>query len=220
MRQIAQKIGVVDDIAYQTNLLALNAAIEAARAGQHGKGFAVVAAEVRKLAERSQTAAREIGALASESDTLAARAGSLLDGVLPEIRRTAELVGEINATGREQSAGIGQIKSAVEQLSQSTQGNAASAEELSATAEEMNNHARRLSQLLDSFRIDTSNGHSQAQAPLLVDVIRRAEPASTAPPAKVDMPKTTRTPVPLPPLHAGLPSHPAKDVDETKFVKF
>ena len=222
MRQIAQKIGVVDDIAYQTNLLALNAAIEAARAGQHGKGFAVVAAEVRKLAERSQTAAREIGALASESDTLAARAGSLLDGVLPEIRRTAELVGEINATGREQSTGIGQIKSAVEQLTQSTQGNAASAEELSATAEEMNNHARRLSQLLDSFRIDTSNGLASTKP-------AKANPAEPARApnrlaAALVTPKTMEAtrPVAAPPpaVHGPLHSHPARDVDETKFVKF
>ncbi|MFL6697720.1 MAG: methyl-accepting chemotaxis protein, partial [Vitreoscilla sp.] len=123
MKQIAQKIGIIDDIAYQTNLLALNAAIEAARAGEHGKGFAVVAAEVRKLAERSQVAAEEIANVASSSVELAEKAGRLLDTIVPNIRKTSDLVQEITAASEEQSSGVGQINSAIVQLSQTTQQN-------------------------------------------------------------------------------------------------
>ncbi|WP_040277936.1 methyl-accepting chemotaxis protein, partial [Xanthomonas citri] len=146
MKQIAQKIGIIDDIAYQTNLLALNAAIEAARAGEHGKGFAVVAAEVRKLAERSQVAAQEIGEVASSSVELADRAGRLLDSIVPSIKRTSDLVQEISAASEEQSSGVSQINSAVVQLSQTTQQNASASEELAATAEEMSAQAEQLQQ--------------------------------------------------------------------------
>ncbi|WP_295990909.1 methyl-accepting chemotaxis protein [Rugamonas sp.] len=152
MKQIAQKIGIIDDIAYQTNLLALNAAIEAARAHEHGKGFAVVAAEVRKLAERSQVAAREIGEVASNSVELAEQAGLLLDTIVPAIRKTSELVQEIAAASDEQSSGVRQINSAVGQLSQTTQLNAASSEELAATAEEMSAQAEQLDVLMAMFK--------------------------------------------------------------------
>ena len=154
MRSIADKIGIVDDIAYQTNLLALNAAIEAARAGEHGKGFAVVAAEVRKLAERSQVAAQEIGELAGSSVKTAERAGALLEEIVPSIRKTAELVQEITASSEEQSAGAGQINIAMSQISQTTQQNASASEELSATAEEMNSQAEQLQRLVAQFRLD------------------------------------------------------------------
>jgi methyl-accepting chemotaxis protein len=152
MKQIAQKIGIIDDIAYQTNLLALNAAIEAARAGEHGKGFAVVAAEVRKLAERSQVAALEIADVATGSVNLAEKAGELLGRIVPSINKTCDLVQEISAASSEQSAGIGQINTAVTQLSQTTQQNAAASEELAATAEEMGNNAAALLQSMSFFK--------------------------------------------------------------------
>ncbi len=159
MKSIAAKIGIIDDIAYQTNLLALNAAIEAARAGDHGKGFAVVAAEVRKLAERSQVAAQEIGQVAGNSVSLAEHAGKLLDEIVPSIKKTSDLVQEITAASKEQALGVGQINSAMSQLTQTTQQNAASSEELAATAEEMTGQAEQLQQLMGFF----NTGHGGAQ---------------------------------------------------------
>ena len=152
MKSIADKISIVDDIAYQTNLLALNAAIEAARAGEHGKGFAVVAAEVRKLAERSQVAAQEIGALAGSSVTMAEKAGKLLDEMVPSIKKTSDLVQEIAAASSEQSSGVGQINGAMGQLNQATQQNASASEQLAATAEEMGGQAQQLQELMGFFK--------------------------------------------------------------------
>ena len=154
MKQIADKIGIIDDIAYQTNLLALNAAIEAARAGDHGKGFAVVAAEVRKLAERSQVAAQEIGQVASSSVRLAEQAGQLLGEIVPNIQRTSDLVQEITAASQEQSSAAGQINIAMGQMNQITQQNASASEELAATAEEMNAQASQLQELIGYFRFE------------------------------------------------------------------
>jgi len=162
MKAIADKIGIVDDIAYQTNLLALNAAIEAARAGEHGKGFAVVAAEVRKLAERSQVAAQEIGDLASSSVKQAERAGSLLQEMVPAINRTSDLVQEITAASNEQTNGVAQINQAMMSLNQQTQQNAAASEELAATAEEMSGQATMLNNAMAFF--DTGSGRPSARA--------------------------------------------------------
>jgi len=153
MKAIADKIGIIDDIAYRTDLLALNAAIEAARAGEHGKGFAVVAAEVRKLAERSQIAAQEIGELAANSVATAESAGSLLETMLPSIRKTADLVREIAAASEEQSTGAGQITVAMGQLNSVTQQNASLSEELAATAEEMGAQAENLKDLMSQFAV-------------------------------------------------------------------
>jgi methyl-accepting chemotaxis protein len=153
MKQIAGKIGIVDDIAYQTNLLALNAAIEAARAGEHGKGFAVVAAEVRKLAERSQVAAQEIGALAAGSVDKAEQAGKLLDEIVPSINRTSKLVQEIAASSQEQSSGIAQIDTAMSSLTHTTEQNASSSEALASTAEEVSAQATRLQELIGFFKV-------------------------------------------------------------------
>jgi len=153
MKQIAQKIAIIDDIAYQTNLLALNAAIEAGRAGEHGKGFAVVAAEVRKLAERSQVAAEEISRLASGSVELAERAGKLLDTIVPSIMKTSDLVMEIAAASAEQNSGVGQINGAIGQISQAVAQNAAASEELASTSQEVSAQAMELQSTMGFFQL-------------------------------------------------------------------
>jgi methyl-accepting chemotaxis protein len=154
METIAAKITIVQEIARQTDLLALNAAVEAARAGEHGRGFAVVASEVRKLAERSQAAAAEISTLSASSVKTAQEAGQMLERIVPDIRRTAGLVGEISSATREQDVGAAQINQAIQQLDQVTQQNAAASEEVSATASELNAQADRLSDAISFFRLN------------------------------------------------------------------
>jgi len=164
MKSIAEKIGIIEEIAYQTNLLALNAAIEAARAGEHGKGFAVVATEVRKLAERSQKAAGEISGVATQSVKIAERSGQLLIELVPAIKKTADLVQEVAAASQEQSTGVAQINKAMAKVDQVTQTNASAAEELASTAEEMNGQAESLQALIGSFQLNGGHGSGRAKA--------------------------------------------------------
>ena len=157
MRIIAQKISIVQEIARQTDLLALNAAVEAARAGEHGKGFAVVASEVRKLAERSQAAAAEISSLSGETVQVATEAGEMLNRLVPDIRKTAELVSEISAACREQDIGASQINEAIQQLDKVTQQNSGASEEMSATSEELAAQAEELQASIAFFKVERAN---------------------------------------------------------------
>ncbi len=156
MKEIAEKITIIEDIARSTDLLALNAAIEAARAGEHGKGFAVVASEVRKLAERSQVAAGEISKLSSSSVEVAEMAGEMLSKIVPDIRKTAELVQEISAASNEQNAGAEQVNKAMQQLDQVTQQTASASEEMASTAEELASQAENLQTTISFFKVNAN----------------------------------------------------------------
>lgn len=154
MNQIAEKITIIEEIARQTNMLSLNASIEAARAGEHGKGFAVVAAEVGKLAARSKEAAGEISELSSTTVGVAQKARQMLEQLVPNIRKTADLVQEISAASREQSSGADQINTAIGQLDQVIQQNASASEEMASVAEELNSQAEELQHTINFFTID------------------------------------------------------------------
>ena len=177
MKEIAAKISIIEEIARQTNLLALNAAIEAARAGEHGRGFAVVASEVRKLAERSQGAAAEISRLSVTSVEIAEKAGMMLNRLVPDIQKTAELVQDISAASREQSSGSEQINAAIQQLNQVIEQNAGSAEEMSSMAEELTSQAEQLQGTIAYFRTGDVGG----EAPQKADTTPAVRRLQTAP---------------------------------------
>jgi len=179
MKQIAEKISIIEEIARQTNLLALNAAIEAARAGEHGKGFAVVAAEVRKLAERSGLAAAEISSLSTDSVAVAEKAGIMLTAIVPDIKKTAELVQEIAAASREQNAGADQINKAIQQLDQVIQQNASASEEMASTSEELSSQAEQLLSTVSFFKLKGTHG------------MRRSAPKALPPAASSSRPQAT-----------------------------
>jgi methyl-accepting chemotaxis protein len=194
MREITQKILVVEDIAYQTNLLALNAAIEAARAGSHGKGFAVVAGEVRKLAERSQAAAQQISDLAKKSVAVAENAGQMLERTVPMIRATSELISEIAAASQEQMAAIREINVGVSQLEEVVQQNAAASHELAATSTDLASQSSGLQQKVEFFRLESpANGFpggppSPQPRPVLTKSVVRPQPS---PSKKLPAPRPT-----------------------------
>ncbi|WP_026607114.1 HAMP domain-containing methyl-accepting chemotaxis protein [Methylocapsa acidiphila] len=181
MRTIAEKITIVQEIARQTDLLALNAAVEAARAGEHGRGFAVVASEVRKLAERSQSAAAEISALSSNTVKTAQDAGAMLAKLVPDIKKTAELVEEITAACREQDVGSSQINQAIQQLDKVTQQNASASEQVSATSEELASQAEQLQSTIAYFRIDAHGAQSDAALDRSLSQLRATAAAMARP---------------------------------------
>jgi methyl-accepting chemotaxis protein len=185
MREIAGKITIIEEIARKTDLLALNAAVEAARAGEHGKGFAVVASEVRKLAERSQAAAAEISKLSSGGVMLAEGAGELLQKLVPDIRKTAELVQEIAAGSAEQSTGAAQVNKAIQQLDQVIQQNSSAAEEMASTTEELSSQAEQLQSTIGFFRLAASperrRERSPGQAPRSATAAASRRPTRSAP---------------------------------------
>jgi methyl-accepting chemotaxis protein len=177
MKEIAEKINIIEEIARKTDLLALNAAVEAARAGEHGKGFAVVASEVRKLAERSQGAAAEITKLATSGVNVASGAGEMLTKLVPDIRKTAELVQEINAASAEQNTGAAQINKAIQQLDQVIQQNASASEEMASTAEELSSQAEQLQSTISFFKMDDASRKRTMTSTASSHPVKAATPA-------------------------------------------
>jgi methyl-accepting chemotaxis protein len=180
-QKIADIIGVIDEIAFQTNLLALNAAVEAARAGEQGRGFAVVATEVRNLAGRSATAAKEIKTLIQDSvrkvdegSNFVTQSGATLEQIVVAVKKVTDIVAEIAAASREQSAGIDQVNKAVMQLDELTQQNAALVEEATAASQTMADQARGLNDSMQRFHVKGSPA-APATTPRAADTPAAAE---------------------------------------------
>ena len=232
MKEIAEKISIIEEIARKTDLLALNAAVEAARAGEHGKGFAVVASEVRKLAERSQTAAAEISRLSSGGVTLAEGAGGMLAKLVPDIRKTADLVQEISAASTEQNSGTAQINQALQQLDQVIQQNAAASEEMASTSEELSSQAEQLQNTIAFFKIDDTGHPSPARGrakpiaprpqPMPVSVLRPATAKIAASHAAGNTPKNGGAPAKPGGVTIELGQAPQAphDADDREFERF
>jgi len=197
MKEIASKIGIIEEIARSTNMLALNASIEAARAGEYGKGFAVVASEVGKLAERSQKEAGEIIKLSKESVVIAEHAGTTINAIIPDIKRTAELVQEISAASNEQNSGAEQINSAIMQLDKVVQQNASASEESASMSEELASQAEQMQGTMEFFKIDSGVSRQEfvAEQPVLI----KSEPARipAAKPATRAKPQPAAKPAPV-----------------------
>ena len=211
VKDIAEKIHIVEDIASQTNLLALNAAIEAARAGDAGRGFAVVASEVRKLAERSQTAAGEISELSTHTLQTAEKAGEMINGVVPSIDETSQLIEEIAVASREQDNGAQQVSKAIVQLDTVVQQNAAASEQMAAMAEELSANARSLVQTISFFQIDDSD--SVSQRPVRSSPVEK--PIAPSAPVKMAPPVSQ----PAKPISSAVQTH-SSTISDDDFEEF